>query len=111
MTNEELDKHWILNIRKGDVLQSRSGDLRVVRNVKQSHTVSKVYVTFAIRHCSWTHRAYTIYTGCDLRTMKFRPTGHYIDLRKKIDKQMEHDFQQNDRKNCILDCCAVKSVP
>jgi len=107
---------WIARIRKGDVLRAGSGLLRVVRHVSHStvkwngpaHTRTNVY--FSIKHCSWTHRCYTVYTGNDLVQMGYRPTRARVKLRKKIDRIIEHDITNRDRFDQKLTCCDVESV-
>lgn len=67
-------KQWIPKIKKGDVLRSGTGILRVVRDVHHAHVGDhvRVSVTFTIRRCSWTQRCYTVYTGNDLVQMGYR---------------------------------------
>lgn len=84
---------WIKRIRKGDVLKTPNGVLRVVRDVTHSGpAITKTNVTFAIRHCSWTGRPYTVLNGNDLRYFGYTPTKARVSLRKKIDRAIEHNF-------------------
>jgi hypothetical protein len=87
-------KAWIWRIKKGDVLKWPNGVLRVVRHVSHytSNKTPKCSVTFAIRHCSWTGRPTTTYSGHDLAYMGVRPTRAKVTLRKKIDRAIEADF-------------------
>lgn len=117
-------KAWIKRIRKGDVLKARNGVLRVVRDVSHSGPSNgKTSVTFAIRHCSWTHRPYTVLTGNDLVQFGYRPTKAHVALRKKIDREIERDFNgrlvsANGRRiSCPvlgtdrrIDCCDVRGM-
>ena len=64
---------WIKKLQKGDVIRSRSGALRVVRAVDHfGPGICRTVVHLAIKRCSWTHRAYTVYNGNDLRQMGYR---------------------------------------
>jgi len=94
-----MSNGWIARIKVGDVLKSGSGVLRVVRDVShysvykgspQEHT--RTNVTFAIRHCSWTGRPYTVYTGNDLVQMGYRKTRAKVKLNKKIDRLIKQTF-------------------
>lgn len=107
-------KHaWISRIRKGDVLRSRSGFLRIVRRVSHSRIPFygiRTSVYFTIQHCSWTHRPYTIYTGNDLVQMGYEPVAARFPLRTKFDRTLEQSFDAGRSEDCVLDCCAVKGV-
>lgn len=85
---------WLQKIQRGDVLRWPSGRLRVVRNVNHYRTPRSTVcnVTFAIQHCSWTHRPTTTYTSNDLRQMGVRPTKARISLRKKIDRAIQREI-------------------
>lgn len=85
---------WIHKIQRGDVLRWPSGRLRVVRDVHHYDTPrSRVCsVTFAIQHCSWTHRPTTTYTSNDLRQMGVRPTKARVSLRKRIDRAIQREI-------------------
>lgn len=87
-------KSWIWKIKKGDVLKWPNGTLRIVRHVSQYEKFGRKHcnVTFAIRHCSWTHRPHTVLNNHDLAYMGVRPTKARVRLNKKIDKAIEHDF-------------------
>ena len=114
---------WIHKIKKGDVLKSGSGKLRVVRDVSHNqvkHYALRTSVTFAIMHCSWTERPYTTYTGQDLVNMKYRPTRAKVTLRKKIDKAIERVMYARDGRSALPDygakkpyevtCCDVEGI-
>ena len=85
---------WIDRIKKGDVLRFRGDVLRVVRDVSHYEKYGRTHtnVTLAIRHCSWTGRPYTVLTDHDLRSRGARPTRAKVSLRKKIDREIERDF-------------------
>jgi hypothetical protein len=104
------DWSWVKRIRKGDVLRAGSGVLRIVRAVQHTGlSIPKTSVTFAIRHCSWTHACYTVYTGNDLRQMGYSPVRASFKLTGKLDRMIEQDFGKPgyERK---LTCCDVIGV-
>ena len=106
------DLEWIKRIRKGDVLKAPSGRLRIVRAVSHDGpSLPKTHVTFAIAHCSWTHRCYTTYTGNDLRQYRYRPVRAKAKLPYEIDRKIEHDIVTRDTKDLYLDCCDVRGLP
>lgn len=102
---------WIKRIRKGDVLRSGSGALRIVRHVSHhGPSIPKTSVYFAIQRCSWTTRCYTVYTGNDLRQMKYSPTNGRMPLKTNMDKMIEKQFSRDFAKDCELHCCDVIGV-
>lgn len=104
---------WIPRIKKGDVLRSRTGMLRIVRKVSHSHIPHygiRTSVTFTIQRCSWTTRPYTIYNGNDLRQMGYTPLRGRFHLKTKFDKTLERDFSAKDAKECVFDCCDVRGI-
>jgi hypothetical protein len=100
-------ERWMNKVKIGSVLRSRSGLLRVVRDLRRRgdrlHSVS-----FTIKHCSWTHRCTTTLTYNDLSYMGFRPTGKRRRLRTELDRMIALD--------CLpghpgpLDCCDVTGI-
>lgn len=110
---------WIHRIKRGDILRSGSGLLRVVRSV--SHSLIPVgcggtrkphfrtTVIFTIQHCSWTGRCYTVYTGNDLVQIGYRPTRGRIRLNRKIDRRIEQEFREHPRVPG-LSCCDVEGI-
>ena len=104
---------WISRIKKGDVLRSKGGMLRIVRRVSHSDIPSygiRTSVYFAIQHCSWTGRPYTIYTGNDLVQMGYEPIRGRFPPRTQFDRTLERDFEAKKSDDCVLDCCSVKGV-
>ena len=113
---------WIHRIKKGDVLRSGSGRLRVVRDVSHNLVENhlRTNVTFAIQHCSWTGRPYTTYTGQDLVQMKYSPTRAKVTLRKEIDKAIERVMYARDGLSALpnygakklyeVTCCDVEGL-
>lgn len=110
------NRAWIARIQKGDVLKWPNGTLRVVRAVSHSQIpigcggnsrpTIRTSVRLAIRHCSWTHRPTTTYTGNDLVQMDVRPTRARVTLRKKIDRLIELDYVNSGKEREIF-CCDV----
>jgi len=107
-------KHaWISCLKKGDVLRSKSGLLRIIRRV--SHSKIPFYgirttVTFTIQSCSWTGRPYTIYTGNDLVQMGYEQVDARFPLRTKFDRALEKDFSADKSADCEFSCCDVRGV-
>lgn len=107
---------WINRIKAGDVVKSRTGLLRVVRDVSH-HIVScggtkphvRTCVVFSIKACSWTHRCYTVYTGNDLVQYGYRRTTASVSLRKKIDKAILAEIRKGGKK-AGMTCCDVVGV-
>lgn len=125
-TNPELGKladEWAHIINKGDVVRTNTGDIRVCRSVhrgspktgKGSSTSTyarRVFCHFAIRHCSWTGRPYTLYNVAEMVQMGWTPTEAKPRLlRADIDRMLEGDFGADKSEDCVLSCCAVKGLP
>ncbi len=104
---------WISKIRKGDVLRSRTGMLRIVRHVSHQmvkHHGLRTSVTFTIQRCSWTSRPHTVYTGNDLRQMGYQPVRGRFALRTKFDRTLEKDFDAPNAAACTFKCCDMKGI-
>src|SRR5258708_25936939 len=99
---------WIWSIKPGDVLKSRAGTLRVVRRVSLSR--GRIFVYFTIRHCSWTHRCYTLLERNDLIQCGYTRVNARVSLRKRIDRAIEKEFDVREPKEIVLDCCKVKGI-
>ena len=95
---------WISRLKKGDVLRSRSGMLRVVRHVSHNKIPGygiRTTLIFSIQRNSWTTRPYTVYTGNDLVQMGYVKTRARRALRSKFDRTLESDF---DRRGSAAEC-------
>lgn len=107
-------KPWMKKIQRGDILRSRSGTIRVVREVsywKKSGS-EHLCVTFLIRRCSWTHRPHTIYDANLLKQYGFKPTGIRMSLKSQFDKAVEEEISRVRKvKPPILTCCDVIGIP
>ncbi len=103
---------WIKKLQKGDVIRSRSGALRVVRAVDHfGPGICRTVVHLAIKRCSWTHRAYTVYNGNDLRQMGYRMVKANFELSSEIDRLMEREFSRPSGEKCVLTCCDGLALP
>lgn len=115
-----MNHSWIARIQKGDVLRSRTGLLRVVREVSHAEVCYsgpphiRTSVVFAIKHCSWTRRPYTVYTGNDLARMGYRPTRARVSLRKRIDLAIMRVYAAKPKwgakKPYEITCCDVEGI-
>ena len=76
----------------GDVLKNARGSLRAVREVTLYENGDLRCVTFAIKHCTWSGRGYTIYDYTALRMLGFRPTGVTLALGSDLDAALEFDI-------------------
>lgn len=98
---------WLRDVQVGDVLKV-NGKLRVVRNVSHGpHPESRSCFAFAIKHCSWTRRCYTVYTSSDLITMGVQQMNKRMPLRTKIDRAVAADIHAHKPK---LTCCDVEGM-
>lgn len=107
------DFGWINRIKRGDVLRSPSGKLRIVREVHHhdSGSINKTYVTFAIQRCSWTGRCFTVYTGNDLRGGGWRPVGASVKLNTKFDRLIQWEIVERPLPAEIkIHCCDVVGI-
>lgn len=100
---------WTLSVKVGDVLTNGRSD-RVVRECKYGKRGRIRSVTFAIKHCSWTGRCYTVLCINDLLWAAYRPAGHRVKLRSRMDKKIARDLRYENRFNQKLDCCDVRGV-
>lgn len=101
---------WRDEIKLGDVLRAKSGDLRIVRGVSRWNKNGLINtVTFTIRNCSWTGRCYTVLNRSDLKTRCFEPTGVSCALDGEIDARLLEEIKQTGKP--LIDCCDVKGIP
>jgi len=96
-------------VKPGDVLQTPSGDLRIVRKVTRFADGDLHSANFAIRRCSWTGRAYTVKGFTDLMGW------HFVLARElpedRISKKLARDLRYSKRFDQKLTCCSVRGVP
>lgn len=105
---------WMRTVQVGDVIQTKYGSPRIVREVTRHHDGRLRSVAVVIKHCSWTHRCYTILNATDLRCLGYRK----LRLKRKaldsdFDRTVRAAMQQKGgpRSGYILDCCDVKGIP
>lgn len=107
-----MQPEWMSRVVEGSVFKTPSGDLRVVRKVSRWN--SKLgCVTFAIRHCSWTGRAYTVVTASDLMTRGFRLLPVRVKaLDGPLDVRLSTAINGNEdrRTGYSIRCCDVKGI-
>lgn len=107
---------WVLRVRVGDVLKWPNGAMRPVRLV-HDHGAGprKIYCYFVIKHCSWTHRPYTLYSIAELYCLGVRPTGINIRFKDELSQRLVREAKDcrawtHGRGN-DLTCCAVRGLP
>jgi hypothetical protein len=104
----------LARVRQGDVLKWPSGTMRVVR-VLHDHGVTnryedprKVFCYFTIKHCSWTHRCYTLYNLGELHGMGVRNTGMNIKFKTRFDERLVEEMENSGQRT--IKCCAVRGM-
>lgn len=102
---------WFDTVKVGDVLQTPGGDYRVVREVTRHKSRRipgryEIYLTFAIRHCSWTGRGVTTKLGGEV--LDWKHTGCRVKLTSKFDQDIAYEAQLWVRGKRRLTCCDVK---
>lgn len=100
---------WYKTLRVGDVLKSRSGKLRVVRNIYYFADGDLKAVSFIIKNCSWTGQPHTSYGFTDLRLHGYEPVGVRVRLNTDFDKAIEKSIKNNN-PNPPITCCMVKGI-
>lgn len=108
------DYAWINSIKKGDVLKSPTGTLRIVRGVTHGGSICKTFVQFTILRCSWTRRPTTTVDGQVLK--RYSPTGANIPLTGELDAAIERDSTGRAGKYPLIGsereifCCDVRGM-
>ena len=101
---------WMRSVKVGDVLTNRNGrSQRIVRAVSFYTCGALSCVTFTIRHCSWTHRCYTVLTYVDILGRGMLPSKHNVKLKSRLDRKIAKDLL--DHRIQKLDCCDVQGIP
>lgn len=106
------DPEWFAFVQAGDVLRAPSGLLRIVRRVSRHR--GRPWVYFAIRHPSWTKRAYTVFTPSDLKTMGYQYVGARVKLQGEMDRRLAAAIDEKthlSRGDYSLTCYDVAGVP
>lgn len=109
--NLKPQPEWMRTAKVGDVLRSPSGLLRVVRKVtRHYHDPSRLAcLTFAIKHCSWTKRPYTVIGATELRTLGYTKVGANYKLNSKIDAKLFLNINNPDVRT--MHCCDARDLP
>lgn len=115
---------WFSTVKVGDILRSGSGTLRVVRAVsrplnkkKHSPRPFHLWVTLAIRHCSWTGQATTILDASGLLSKGYTHTGHRHYFKSRLDRRLQKQLAVQEvtrigewKEMKLLKCCDVVGV-
>lgn len=103
---------WMRTVRVGDVIQKKDSAPRIVREVTRYQDGRLRSVTVIIRHCSWTHRCYTILNYTDLRIMGYRKLRlKRKRLKTEFDQKVKAALHQPGGRPYILTCCDVEGMP
>ena len=112
----ELADQRSSEIQEGDVVRTKSGDLRVVRAVHRSPKATgkgargstaarRTFCYFAVKHCSWTGAGYTLYSVAEMIGMRWLPTTarprkptEEIDLKLKADCESRGTYARRVRR-------------
>jgi hypothetical protein len=106
-----MQPRWMREVVKGSVLAEGSGTWRVVREAHRKPNGDLWGVTFAIRHCSWTGRCYTILTATDLKVRGFRLVRVAPrKLRSVIDRRIAASIRDHHARPYPATCCDVEGV-
>ena len=101
---------WMSSVVVGSVLARHGGQWRVVRRVCRYRNGDLRSVTFAIRRCSWTHRAYTIYGYNDLIQLRFRMVPVVRRrIRSRLDRKIATAIHEPSWCKSLT-CCDVEGV-
>lgn len=100
---------WMAYVKPGDVLQTPTGDLRIVRKIHRFPDGDLRSANFAIRRCSWTGRAYTTKGFAELMGWYFVLAHELPD--DPISKKLARDLRYSKRFDQKLTCCSVRGVP
>ena|SRR5690348_1976563 len=108
-----MQPEWMARVCVGSVFKTPSGDLRLVRRV--SRWSGKLgSVTFAIRRCSWTGRAYTVVSASDLLTRGFKLMPVRVkSLNGPLDTRLRLAIDGNEVPSTgySIRCCDVRGIP
>mgnify|MGYP001583104671 CR=1 FL=1 len=105
------ENSWVKSIKAGDVLESATGSLRIVRQVtwcREKRGEGRLSASFIIKHCSWTKRCYTTMTDSDLFTLGYRPIRVHIELDTDFDEKILQEIDNHGRPN--ISCCDVEGI-
>jgi hypothetical protein len=100
---------WMIFAQEGDILRTPSGDYRVIRKISRYEDGDLRSASFAIRRCSWTGRAYTVYNFTDLLKWEYamaREPGT-----SRLDKKLYEETHCKVVAPPKITCCDVVGVP
>lgn len=101
---------WFAFVQAGDVLRTRSGDFRLVRDVLRHK--DRLYISFAIRRCSWTKRPYTVYVSGDTYLRQMTWVGKYRGKLTALDRRIQREINDvSGRRRCGVTCCQARGLP
>ena len=100
---------WMAYVKAGDVLQTPSGDLRMVRKTKRYEDGELRSATFAIRRCSWTGRAYTVKGYAEMHDWTFLLAHELPDDR--LTKKLARNLRYSKRFSQNMTCCDARGMP
>jgi|SRR5579872_560803 len=93
--------------RVGQLIKSPAGLLRIARAVHiASDDPKKVWVSFAIKHCSWTRRCYTVYSLDELLRTGYTVTRKRVKF-NKFDKRVNTVIHKSSKE---MTCCDVEGI-
>jgi hypothetical protein len=105
-----LTRDWRDELKINDILITKSGDLRVIREALYYSDNTLLSITLAIRKCSWVRHATTRYDRSSLKTLKFRkaevkfkPKPHDDDFQMFVASGMDTAprWMGTQRYNCV----------
>ena len=99
---------WPYIVKRGDILRDEKGTNRVVRSVTLGKNGLPIFVSFAIRRCSWTRRPTTTLSYVDLKQRGFVPTGLSVKRWTVLDQNLDACIKNPD--NRVLFCWDVVGV-
>lgn len=87
--------HWTDTLRVGDVLETPSGDMRLVRRATYWGGKCRA-ISFAIRRVSWTTRGYTVYCTTDTYIRRCRLVARITRRRMTpLDQALEREMRSD----------------
>lgn len=117
-----MDYREIDSLDVGSIISTKSGVLRVVRNVtrfgpkkmyKSPPEGSVKLVAVTINRCSWTKRPYTFIGRATLKKHYDLVSGVHVKQESLESNQFQHEFmgELKSGRPPIMKCCDVKQIP
>lgn len=97
----------------GDVWRAPSGAMRIARAVHIcGNDPCHWFIYFTIRHCSWTHRPYTLYCVAELFGLGYRKIDKRVRVQDRFQRLLAEDVESNEKVNKLnFHCCDVRGIP